>query len=184
MIENISDKIHNLIEYIRNSINCQCPAQIKKVNDDESVDVLVFRNDEIENQLIPHVKIKHLESARAFVHLGVAEGDYGVIKYFDTSIEDYLDGQLGYNYDTRCHDTNDACFELGFIPNPSSYIYPEGEITIGSKTGSALITVNGDNINITGGNVTISGNTTIDGKNFLQHQHGNGNQGQNTSGVV
>ena len=184
MLEDISEKISNFVEYIKNAVNCQCPAQINKVNDDKTVDIIVFRNDEIENQLIPHVKIKHLESARGFVHLGVAEGDYGVVKYFDTSIEDYKEGKTEYNYDTRSHDTNDACFELGFTPNPSSYIFPNGEVTIGSKTGSALITINGDNINITGGNVTISGNTTIDGKNFLQHQHSNGNQGQNTGSVV
>ena len=191
MIEDISEKVLRFVEYIKNSVNCQCPAQIDKVNDDGTVDIIVFRNDEIDNAKIPHVKIKHLESGRAFIHLGVAEGDYGVVKYFDRNIQDYLDGQVGYNYDTRSHDTNDACFELGFVPNPSTYIFPSGEVTIGSKTGSALITINGDNINIKGGNisingsnVTINGNTTIDGKKFLQHQHSNGNQGANTGAVV
>lgn len=191
MIEDISEKVLRFVEYIKNSVNCQCPAQIDKVNEDGTVDIIVFRNDEIDNAKIPHVKIKHPESGRAFICLGVAEGDYGVVRYFDRNIQDYLDGQVGYNYDTRNHDTNDACFELGFIPNPLSYIFPSGEVTIGSKTGSALITINGDNINIKGGNisingsnVTIDGDTTIDGKNFLQHQHSNGNQGANTGAVV
>ena len=191
MLEDTLEKMSNFVNLIKSSINCQCPAQVDKVNEDGTVNVIVFRNDEIANELIPSVKIKHLESSRGFIHLGVAEGDYGVVRYFDTSIDDYIEGNPDYNYDDRNHNTNDACFELGFVPNPSSYIFPSGEVTIGSKTGSALITINGDNVNIKGGNisingsnVTIEGETVIDGKNFLQHQHSNGNQGQNTGSVV
>lgn len=200
-MEDITEKIKKFVETIKNSINCQCPAQISKVNEDGTVDVIVFRNDEIENQLIPSVKIKYPESGRAFIQLGVAEGDYGVVRYFDTNIQDYLDGQDGYNYDSRTHNTNDACFELGFIPNPSSFIYPSGSnITIGNKDGSALLTVDANGIiniigatvniagnsaiNIEGGSVTIGSSTTIDGKVFLEHQHSNGNQGANTGGVI
>ena len=112
-------------------------------------------------------------------------------KELDSSINDYIDGETAYNFDDRQHNSNDGCFELGFVPNPSSYIFPPGEITIGSKTGSALITVDGENISISGGNVQISGatvnigeQTIIDGKVFLEHQHSNGNQGANTGGVV
>ena len=193
-MEDISEKVLRFVEAIKNSINCQCPAQINKVNEDGTVDIIVFRNDELENQLIPHVKIKHPESGRAFIQLGVAQGDYGVVRYFDTNVQDYLDGQSGYNYDTRNHDTNDACFELGFIPNPSTYI------TMGNKDGSALLTFDANgtinvisatvniagnsNVNIEAGSVNIGSNTTIDGKVFLQHQHSNGNQGANTGGVV
>jgi hypothetical protein len=46
-------------------------------------------------------------------------------------------------------------------------------------------TVKGDKINISGGAVTISGGqTVIDGKNFLGHRHGNGNDGSPTTGVI
>jgi len=191
MQEDITEKIQKFVNRLSSLINVQSPAQIKKVNADGTVNVLVFRNDELENQLLIGIKIKHIESGRGFIHLGVAEGDFGVVRYFDTNIDDYIEGISEYNYDDRIHDSNDACFELGFIPNPSSYIFPSGEITIGSKTGTALITINGNNINIKGGNIQISGssvsigsNTTIDGKVFLQHQHSNGNQGANTGGVI
>lgn len=46
------------------------------------------------------------------------------------------------------------------------------------------IYIDSNNINITGGNVTISGNTTIDNKIFLSHTHSNGNQGNPTGGVI
>lgn len=46
-------------------------------------------------------------------------------------------------------------------------------------------TIKGDKINISGGAVTISGGqTVIDGKNFLGHRHGNGNDGSPTTGVI
>lgn len=194
MADFVTDKIKNFVQYIRNSINCQLPAQVLKINEDATVDLLVYRNDEIDNQLLPAVKIKHIETGRAFIHLGVAVGDYGVVKCFDTNIQSYLDGQLGYNYDDRSHDMNDACFELGFIPNPSSYIYPTGSnIAFGNKDGSALVTVDeagvvniiATTVNIAGtSNINIDGNTVIDGKNFLSHQHSNGNNGSNTGAVI
>ena len=193
MQEDITEKIQRFVDRLSSLINVQSPAQIRKVNEDGTVDILVFKNDEIENQVIPHVKIKHLESGSAFVYLGANVGDYGVVRYFDSNIQDYLDGQIEYNFDDRSHDTNDACFELGFIPNPSAYVFPAGKtIAIGNKDGSAILTmdasgkinINSATVNITGGNVTIGGNTTIDGKSFLQHQHSNGNQGANTGGVV
>ena len=64
-MEDITEKIKKFVEKIKNSINCQCPAQISKVNEDGTVDVIVFRNDEIENQLIPCVKIKYPESGHS-----------------------------------------------------------------------------------------------------------------------
>ena len=193
-MEDITEKINKFVNHIKNSINCQSPAQIRKVNEDGTVDIVVFRNDEIENQVIPSVKIKYPESGRAFIYLGVAEGDYGVVRYFDTNIQDYLDGMENFNNDNRTHNTNDACFELGFIPNPSSFVYPSGKnIAIGNKDGSALLTVDAEGniniksaktINIESSSVTIGSNTTIDGKIFLEHKHSNGNNGANTGGVI
>lgn len=53
-----------------------------------------------------------------------------------------------------------------------------GNINIGSSGGNVNITSPG-NIDITSG-----GNTVIDGKPFLPHIHGNGNEGADTTGVV
>ena len=33
-MEDISEKVLRFVEAIKNSINCQCPAQINKVNED------------------------------------------------------------------------------------------------------------------------------------------------------
>lgn len=151
-----TEKISDFVDFIRSSINCQLPAKIVKINSDNTVDLEVFRNDEIENQKLIHVKIKHIENSKAFIFLGVSVGDYGVVRFFDTSVQNYVDGLNIYNYDDRRHDTNDASFELGFIPNPSSYTFPTGhDLAIGTKDGKCLITID------TGGNVVIESATSI-----------------------
>ena len=154
--KNINEQLEEFIEYIKNSINCQCPAKIITVNSDGTVDIEVFRNDEIANQKLIHVKIRHIETQNAFIFLGVSSGDFGVVRYFDRSTNDYIEGEDGYNYDDRSHNVNDACFELGFIPNPSSYTFPTGhDLVIGTKDGKCLITID------TGGNIIIEGATSI-----------------------
>ena len=154
--KNINEQLEEFINYIKNSINCQLPAKVVKVNTDGTVDLEVFRNDEIENQKLISIKIKHIESTKAYVFLGVSVGDYGIVRFFDTSIQDYVQGDAGYNYDDRSHNSNDATFELGFIPNPSSYTFPTGhDLVIGTKDGKCLITID------TGGNVVIEGATSI-----------------------
>ena len=77
---------------------------------------------------------------------------------------------------------------------PNSWGFSDGDFLfkVNSATGELVISTYGGtikmdsagNININGGNITISGNTTIDGKMFLTHQHSNGNEGSNTGGVV
>ena len=157
MVErDINEQLDEFVEYIKNAVNCQCPAEIVTVNSDGTVDILVKRNDELEDQKIPRVKIKHIETQKAFVFLGVSSGDYGVVRYFDRNISDYVRGDDGYNYDDRSHNTNDACFELGFVPNPSAYSFPTGhDLVLGTKDGKCLITID------TGGNIVIEGATSI-----------------------
>jgi hypothetical protein len=185
---NAFDKI---IQALKESINCSLPCQVKKVYGNY-VDVLVFRNDEILDGIAPNVPIKRDETKRAYIFLGIKEGDYGTIRYYDKSIEAYKKGDTNYNGDDRCHNLNDGCFELGFIPDNEAFIYPtNADIEIGLKDGSAKVNITNGNITITGGSITITGssvslgsNTTIDGKLFLEHTHSNGNQGNPTGGVI
>lgn len=155
--------IDSFVEHIKNAVNCQSPAKIKKINDDGTVNVEVYRNDEIENQLLIGIKIKHPESSKAFIYLGVSVGDEGVVRFFDRSTENYIEGNDNYNFDDRSHNTNDACFELGFIPNPKNYVYPiNHDIMIGTKDGKGILTIDtGGAINILGGNINIGGSSAI-----------------------
>lgn len=138
---NINEQLDDFVEFIKNSINCQLPAKIVAVNTDGTVDIEVIRNDEIQNQKIPHVTIKHPETSNAFMFLGASVGDEGVVRFFDKSISDYVDGEADYNYDDRSHNTNDACFEFGFIPNTNRYVVTTAhDLMLGTKDGKTLIT--------------------------------------------
>ena len=119
------------------------------------------------------------------------EGDRGIVRFFDDDIDLYrTSGVIAESSEVKVHDINDNIFEIGFYPDTENYVYPDGDIVIGTKAG-ALISLKDNNINISGGNITITcssvnlgNNTTIDGKVFLEHTHSNGNQGANTGGVV
>ena len=102
--------------------------------------------------------------------LGIKKGDRGVCRFFDRSVEGYLQSDFDYNSDERQHDINDRCFELGFIPNSEAFIYPENvDIEIGTKDNSAKISFANGNITIIGtnlitqGNMTHTGNLTVNG---------------------
>jgi hypothetical protein len=208
MKEEHGERLTNLLLGSNRHINKQLPCRVLTVNSNNTVDVIVIKNDEIENGVACNVPIKHQESQRAFIFLGIAEGDRGVIRFCDNSIENYkINGEENYNYDPRSHSDNDGLFEFGFYPDSEAYVFPTNKnIAIGNKDGSALfsigntgaIVMNGANVTIaggnttitgtsnttiTGGNVSISGNTKIDNKTFLSHTHTSAAAGNPTSGV-
>ena len=183
--DNSYNAFEDVMNALKESINCSLPCQVEAVNGNY-VDVRMIRNDDIEDLIISNVPIKREETARAYIFLGIKQGDRGTLTFYDKSIEDYMLGDEDYNYDTRTHSIQDRCFSLGFVPDPEAFVYPEG-----LKDGSAKITISGGNITISGGNINITGsnvslgsNTTIDGKVFLEHTHSNGNQGSPTGGVI
>lgn len=189
--DNSYNAFEDVINALKESINCSLPCQVEAVSGNY-VDVRMIRNDDIEDIIISNVPIKRDETARAYIFLGIKQGDRGTLTFYDKSIEDYMLGDEDYNYDTRTHSIQDRSFSLGFVPDPEAFVYPKNtDIEIGLKDGSAKITVSGGNITISGGNINITGssvslgsNTIIDGKVFLEHTHSNGNQGNPTGGVI
>lgn len=59
----------------------------------------------------------------------------------------------------------------------------KGATTV-SVEGGKDVKVNSSKISITGSNINIGSNTTIDNRLFLSHQHSNGNDGRPTGGVI
>lgn len=81
--------------------------------------------------------------------------------------------------------TGDYPNEWGFTDG--TFLFKVNKATDEFIIKNSGMTIKGDsggNITINGGNIIITGNTTIDGKSFLGHQHSNGNNGFNTGGVV
>ena len=133
--------LDDFINGFGNSVNVQLPAVIKTVNSDGSVDVLVIRNDEDQDVVFPNVPVKHYETQRAYIFLGLKVGDKGLIKFCDKSIEGYKQNGID-TPDDRTHSLNDGVFEIGFYPASERYAFPvDKTIEIGNKNGSFNLSV-------------------------------------------
>lgn len=153
------------------------------------VDVLLYINDEEPDVTIYNVPIIRQETQRAYIFLGIKEGDRGTCRFFDRSTEGYLQSDFDYNSDDRQHDINDRAFELGFIPDAESYVYPTNvDIEIGIKDKSVKMSFTESGIAITG-DVTIAGDLTVTGEvvgngiPLSTHKHTKVTSGSDTSGT-
>ena len=191
-----NDSLIDILSGLSGSMLVEKPAKIVKVNSQYSVDIEYYDNNEVD--YLYNVPVKHLQTKKAFIFLGLNTGDSGTVRFFDNDVTGYYSNSEYISDEERSHDINDNLFSLGFYPSNEQYIFPTGDIVIGTTAGATInltsnsITINGGNIAITGsGNVNISGSsinigsdTTIDGKKFLEHTHSNGNEGNPTGGVI
>lgn len=178
-----------ILKAVKRDLRVQYPAKVVKVNSQDNVNIEFYSNGKAD--ILSNVPVKHLKSPTGFFIIKIKEGDKGVVRFFDDDIDLYrTSGVIAESSEAKVHDINDNIFEIGFYPDNENYIYPDGDLVIGTKAGALIsltekaINISGGNINITGSNVNIGNNTTIDGKKFLDHVHSNGNQGANTGGVV
>lgn len=178
-----------ILKSLKKDLRVQYAAKIIKVNSQDSVNIEYYSNGVAD--ILQNVPVRHIKSPTGFFILKLKEGDRGIVRFFDDDIDLYrTSGVIAESSEVKVHDINDNIFEIGFYPDTENYVYPDGDVIVGTKAG-ALISLTGNNVNISGGNITITGssinlgnNTTIDGKVFLEHTHSNGNQGANTGGVV
>ena len=178
-----------ILKALKKDLRVQYPAKIIKINSQDNVNLEYYSNGVADT--LSNVPVKHLKSPTGFFIIKLKVGDKGVVRFFDDDIDLYrTSGVIAESSEVKVHDINDNLFEGGFYPDSENYTYPEGDVVMGTNAG-ALISMTGTGINISGGAINISGssvnigeNVTIDGKNFLEHVHSNGNQGANTGGVV
>ena len=159
-------------ENITDELYCTLPCQVVGVSGNY-VDVKVFINDDEPDMVLYHVPIQRPETQRAYIYLGIKSGDRGTLKFFDRSVEGYLQSDFDYNSDDRQHDISDRAFELGFIPDKEAYEYlTTAEVEIGLKSGACKISINADgslNVNstvattVTAPTITINGNVVVNG---------------------
>lgn len=145
-----SQSLMQFAKNIQESVNTCLPARVVQVNEDGTVNVVAIRNDEIEDCVIT-IPVIRPETQRAYIQLKINVGDRGIVKFCDKSIEDYrLTGTEYYNGDDRVHSISDGVFQLGFLPNNEKFLYPEGEIVIGLKNQTFVLSVDDK------GNLTMS----------------------------
>ena len=185
-MESVTELFRSFISDTTDNIYVMNPCKVVGVHGNY-VDVLLYINDEEPDFVIYNVPIIRQETQRAYIFLGIKEGDRGTCRFFDRSTEGYLQSDFDYNSDDRQHDINDRCFELGFIPDAEAYVYPENvDIEIGLKGKAVKMSFTESGIAIVGdvtidGNLTVSGEVTGNSIPLSTHVHGNGNQGQDTT---
>lgn len=166
-MESLSELFEQVLYQTTDELYCQLPAKVVAVHNNY-VDILLYINDSELDFVIYNVPIQRPETQRAYIFLGIKEGDRGVCRFFDRSVEGYLQSDFDYNSDDRQHDINDRCFELGFIPDKEAYIYPDNiEIEIGLKDQSAKISFNNGVITIVAENIIKHGNVNQTGNNKI-----------------
>lgn len=196
-----SELFNKVLKMTTDELYCLLPCQVVGVSGNY-VDVKVFINDDEPDMILYHVPIQRPETQRAYIYLGIKSGDRGTLKFFDRSVEGYLQSDFDYNSDDRQHDISDRAFELGFIPDKEAYEYlTTAEIEIGLKSGACKISINDDGtlnvvsniaLTVTAPTVTINGNVIVNGtinatgevtgNNILLSQHTHtGNLGNPTS---
>lgn len=161
----MQDELNTFARGILDSDNSCLPARVVKVNDDGSVNVVAIRNDEIPDCVIT-VPVLRPETKRAYIMLKIKEGDRGVVKFCDKSIESYrLTGSEEYNGDDRQHSISDGVFQLGFLPDNEKFVFPDGEVVIGLKNNKCQIIIDeSGNLTFNAEKVTFNSDVNINGK--------------------
>lgn len=191
----IQDDLSTFARGVLDSDNSCLPARVVKVNTDGTVNVVAIRNDKIEDCIIT-VPVLRPETQRVYIQLKIKEGDRGIVKFCDKSIENYrLTGSEEYNGDDRQHSLSDGIFQLGFLPDNEKFIFPDGELVIGLKNNKFTLSVNeSGNLTITATAVTINSDITVNGKvtatddvigggiSLKSHVHGGVTSGSGTTG--
>ncbi len=188
MARNCIDSLIDLAGGFSGKILVEKPCKITKIYSQYLVDVEYYDNNVADT--LYKVPVKHMQSKNAYIFLGLRIGDYGTVRFFDNDISNYWKSSSTGSDEQRKHDINDNLFTPGFYPQESQYLFPDGDVVVGTTGGAAIslsgadITISGGNITISGGTINIGGNSSIDGKVFLEHTHSNGNNGSPTGGVL
>lgn len=123
----------------------------------------------------------------------IQAGDECLVVFGDSCMDAWWQsGGVQNQIDCRRHDLSDGYAIVGLYSQPRRITnYSTNTAQLRNLSGSAYVELSGNDVNIVGGNVTISatsvtigGSTTIDGRVFMSHKHsGVQTGGGNTGGV-
>lgn len=137
--------------------------------------------------LLPDVPLFVNSGGGYCLTLPVQPGDDCLVVFGDCCMDAWWqNGGVQNQVEKRRHDLSDGFAIVGFRSQPGKVSgYSSGSAQLRNASGSAYIEISGDSININAPSISIGGGgTSIDGKNFLGHQHGGVlSGGSNTGGV-
>lgn len=192
------ERSNNLFaEDIASKLYCALPAIIESVNFENQtleaspVTIMKRTNDagqvsDFKLPLLVDVPFQCYKGGGYSITVPIKAGDECLIIFTDVDFSAWFQNG-GFNYAEHSfkHAYSNAMAIIGFsseIKAISNY-NPEA-IEIRNIDGSEKISLSEGNITLKSATITLDGETTIQGKQFLPHVHSNGNQGANTGGVV
>lgn len=128
-----------------------------------------------------------------YLTLPVQPGDDCLVIFNDSCIDAWWQsGGIQNQVERRRHDLSDAMAFVGFKSQPQKISnYSSASAQLRNKDGSACIEIKGGTVNISASTINISGKVTIaggqtviDGKNFLGHNHSRVTPGGGNTGGV
>ena len=126
-----------ILNTVKKGVRVQYAAKIIKVNSQDSVNIEYYSNGVAD--ILQNVPVRHLKSPTGFFILKLKEGDRGIVRFFDDDIDLYrTSGVIAESSEVKVHDINDNIFEIGFYPDNENYIYPDGDLVIGTNAGGII----------------------------------------------
>lgn len=196
IINSSEDTFDKYSKAVSSKIYCALPAIIESVNYTnqtlEAKPVTIMKSNDIHGvqsdvsmPLLVDVPFQCYKGNNYSVTVPVHAGDECLIIFTDVDFSAWFQNG-GFNYAEHgfIHSYSNAMAIVGFssevnaIPN-----YNPNAIEIRNSDGSEKISLSSGNITLKSATITLDGETTIQGRKFLEHIHGNGNQGANTTGV-
>lgn len=123
----------------------------------------------------------------------IQAGDECLVVFGDSCMDAWWQsGGVQNQIDCRRHDLSDGYAIVGLYSQPRRITnYSTNTAQLRNISGSAYVELSGNDVNIVGGNVTISatsvtigGSTTIDGRGFMGHTHTGVQTGGGSTGGV
>lgn len=195
-LNNCDSTFDNRDNKLSQKIYCALPAIIQSVNYEnqtlEAKPVTIMKYSDIDGKqhdfpmpLVVDVPFQCYKGGDFVITVPVQAGDECLLIFTDVDFSAWFqNGGFNYAEHSFIHSYSNAMAIVGFssevnaIPN-----YSSTSVEIRTKDSSTKISLSSDNITLKSDTITLDGTTTIQGKKFLEHVHGNGNQGRNTTGV-
>lgn len=199
-----SERSNNLFaDDITSKLYCALPAIVESVNFENQtleaspVTIMKRTNDsgvvtDFKLPLLVDVPFQCYKGGDYSITVPVKQGDECLIIFTDVDFSAWFQNG-GFNYAEHSfqHAYSNAMALVGFSSEVKAVKnYNPNAIEIRNADASEKISLSAGNITLKSatitldGEVTTTGTTTIQGKEFLSHVHSNGNQGANTGGVV
>lgn len=199
-----TERSNNLFaDDITSKLYCALPAIVENINFENQtleaspVTIMKRTNDagmvtDFKLPLLVDVPFQCYKGGDYSITVPVKQGDECLIIFTDVDFSAWFQNG-GFNYAEHSfqHAYSNAMAIVGFSSEVKAVKnYNPNAIEIRNADASEKISLSAGNITLKSatitldGEVTTTGTTTIQGKEFLSHVHSNGNQGANTGGVV